>query len=598
MLREISASDPRFKRMKFHPGLNLVVANKTSDARDTDSRNSAGKSSLLELFHFLLGSQGSGHMARSKALRHITFQLELDWSEAYPRVHVARTGARPDVVTLHPNIDNSNQEFLFDSPDDVTDISLARWNTLLEEQLFKLRGDHPGVTGRSLLSFYIRRVSSNAFNEAIRASHARQSQIDATTNVAYLLGLDYELVNKYKDVAQRENARTQLQKAAKDPTLGKLVGATADLRGQMNLAQQRIEQLRNQIATFRVVPEYERLAAEADAITRQLRDLANLDSIDRANVEDLRRSVEETSDTSSEYLESAFNELNITLPGQVRRRYDEVQAFHETVVRNRRHYLDSEIREIEERLQARAMEREVLGTRQSEILRELNQGGALESLTVLQQALATEQSRLNTLQHRFEAAETLESSKLQIEAQRAQLRRDVSMDLSERNARIDRAIRLFSTYAQQIYGDMRDAWLSISAGQKSLQIEPHIASDGSRGISQMKIFCFDLTLAVLAHRENRGPDFLVHDSHLFDGVDERQVARALELARTVTEAEGMQYIATLNSDVLDNARRYGLEPDDNMVQPSLTDAFEDGGLFGFRFDFSARGSGTAKRTFA
>ncbi|MFG2519463.1 ABC-three component system protein [Streptomyces sp. NPDC048527] len=594
MLRKISASDGRFKRMEFHPGLNLVIANKTTDSRDTDSRNSAGKSSLLELFHFLLGSRPGGHLAASKALKDITFSLELDWNRTYPRVSVSRSGSRADVIGVTPNIAIRQDEFLFDSPSDSATITLPQWNSLIEEQLFSLRGEHPGVSGRSLLSFYIRRVGSNAFNEAIRASHSRQSQIDATTNVSYLLGLDSELVNKYKEVAQRENARTQLQKAAKDPTLGRLVGSTADLRGQMNLARQRIEQLRTQVANFRVVPEYERLASEADTITQRLRDLANLDSIDRANAEDLRRSVEETSDTSSEYLEPAFEELSITLPDLVLRRYDEVRTFHEAVVRNRRKYLTEEIQEIEGRLHARGAERESLGTRQSEILRELNEGGALESLTVLQQALATEQSRLDTLKHRFEAAETLESSKLQIEAQRAQLRRDVSQDLSERNARIDRAIRLFSTYAQQIYGDMRDAWLSISAGQKSLQIEPHIASDGSRGIGQMKIFCFDLTLAVIAHRENRGPDFLVHDSHLFDGVDERQVARALDLARTVTESEGMQYIATLNSDVLDNARSYGLEPDEYIIRPHLTDAFDDGGLFGFRFDFSNGTSGSPK----
>ncbi|MCP2311828.1 uncharacterized protein YydD (DUF2326 family) [Kitasatospora paracochleata] len=37
----------------------------------------------------------------------------------------------------------------------------------------------------------------------------------------------------------------------------------------------------------------------------------------------------------------------------------------------------------------------------------------------------------------------------------------------------------------------------------------------------MVIFYVDLTLAVLAHRHGRGPDFLVHGSHLYDGVDAR-----------------------------------------------------------------------------
>jgi hypothetical protein len=54
-------------------------------------------------------------------------------------------------------------------------------------------------------------------------------------------------------------------------------------------------------------------------------------------------------------------------------------------------------------------------------------------------------------------------------------------------------------------------------------------------LGNMVISCFDLTVAVLGHRGRRAPDFLVHDSHLFDGVDERQVARAgLGLSGTVS----------------------------------------------------------------
>jgi uncharacterized protein YydD (DUF2326 family) len=99
----------------------------------------------------------------------------------------------------------------------------------------------------------------------------------------------------------------------------------------------------------------------------------------------------------------------------------------------------------------------------------------------------------------------------------------------------------------------------------------------------MVIFCFDLTMAVLAHRGGRGPDFLVHDSHLFDGVDERQVARALTLAASVVEREGMQYVVALNSDELDKAVRRGFDPAEHILDQRLTDAYDEGGLFGFRF---------------
>ena len=98
----------------------------------------------------------------------------------------------------------------------------------------------------------------------------------------------------------------------------------------------------------------------------------------------------------------------------------------------------------------------------------------------------------------------------------------------------------------------------------------------------MKTFCFDLTCAIIAHREGRGPDFLVHDSKLYDGVDERQVYRALTLAARLMEDEGMQYVVTINSDDLAKAENLGFDPDPYVIKPRLNDT-PSGGLFGFRF---------------
>ena len=53
----------------------------------------------------------------------------------------------------------------------------------------------------------------------------------------------------------------------------------------------------------------------------------------------------------------------------------------------------------------------------------------------------------------------------------------------------------------------------------------------------MQIFCFDLMLTKISLKQGRGPGFLVHDSHLFDGVDERQVAKALQLGAESAESE-------------------------------------------------------------
>ena len=81
-----------------------------------------------------------------------------------------------------------------------------------------------------------------------------------------------------------------------------------------------------------------------------------------------------------------------------------------------------------------------------------------------------------------------------------------------------------------------------------------------------------------------GTGFLVHDSHLFDGVDERQIANALQVGATLASDFGFQYIVTLNSDTLPSDYGGNFNVEDYLVPVRLTDATEDGGLFGIRFN--------------
>jgi uncharacterized protein YydD (DUF2326 family) len=98
----------------------------------------------------------------------------------------------------------------------------------------------------------------------------------------------------------------------------------------------------------------------------------------------------------------------------------------------------------------------------------------------------------------------------------------------------------------------------------------------------MQIFCFDVMLTRLMAERGLGPGFLVHDSHIFDPVDSRQVGSALQYASKMADDLGTQYIVTLNSDKqLEFPVSFDLAP--HLLSPKLTDAAETGGLFGLRF---------------
>lgn len=581
MLRQLSASDFRFKTVDFHAGLNVLVADTTSASTETDSRNSVGKSSMIELLHFLLGGNADkGSLPAHRTLRNTSFRLNLDWPGLADGLSVERTGSRNTVVTLDPIPPGSTATSQLDLGSG--EVRLADWQLLIERDLFQLPPEHSGVSGRSLLSFLMRRISSHAFNGPTR-SHSRSSDADGATNLAYLLGLDWQLADRYRTLKARETTSQQLRKAASDPILGRIVGKASELRGQIAVAEHRVNELKRQVESFRVVPEYENLRQRADEMNQRIRRLRNSDVADRRNLADLEKAVEEAVDPDISYVEAAYAELGVVMGDQVRRSFTDVEAFHTSVIRNRRRYLGEEADAIRARLQERENERQRLGGELALVLRSLNEGGALDALTTMQQVLGQEQAMLDALRHRFEAAQALEASRRNIAQDRLVLQQEMEADIDERRRIVDEAVVLFAEYAHTLYGESREAYLRFGPGEGSLRIDPHIASDNSGGISSMVIFCFDLTVAVLAHRNQRAPNFLVHDSHLFDGVDERQIARALTLGADVARREGLQYIVALNSDELDKAMRRGFDPEDHILEQRLTDAFDEGGLFGFRF---------------
>lgn len=100
----------------------------------------------------------------------------------------------------------------------------------------------------------------------------------------------------------------------------------------------------------------------------------------------------------------------------------------------------------------------------------------------------------------------------------------------------------------------------------------------------MEVFCFDMTLFQLVEEQQRGPGFLFHDSHLFDGVDGRQIASALSFGQAVARRFGAQYIVAMNSDIFDGLPLPpDVDPQEVVLPVRLSDKTDSGGLFGFSF---------------
>lgn len=573
MIHRIYSTLRTFKTLEFHPGLNVLIAKKELDASDRQTRNRAGKTSMIEIVHFLTGADaGKDSLFRTGALVGESFGMEFDL--AGKRTSVERSGNDKSKVRVSDASLPGNGRM----------ISNLEWCGILGERMFGLNTvrDAEGRTPtfRSLFAYFVRRQNSGAFTVPEKQATMQQTW-DFQVALMYLFGIDWNIAGDWQKVREREKTVRELRKVAGSGAFGNLIGKTSDLRTQLALADARLKEIRSRVQSFRVLPQYRELETEADHITQELNSLANDTTIDAATIRNLKNVLETEAPPSLTDLESIYAEAGIALPGITLRRYDEVRSFHESVIRNRRDYLSGELSSAQLRMESREMEKERLDLRRSEIMGVLRSHGALEQFSRLQGEASRLEAEAEALRQRFEAAEQLEGTKNELEIERSRLTLRLRRDFAEEKQRLEDAILAFEETSHRLYE--KAGSMKIDVTQNGPEFKFHIQGAGSKGIRNMQIFCFDLMLMRLCAKRGIGPGFLIHDSHLFDGVDGRQVISALKLGAETAEKLGFQYIVTMNEDDAFKENIEGFDIRNYILPVELTDASEDGGLFGFRF---------------
>jgi uncharacterized protein YydD (DUF2326 family) len=568
MIHIVTANDARFKSLVFHEGLNVVLADRAADSTEQQTRNSSGKSSLVRLFHFLLGGNAaSDSIFRDEALLGWTFALGLDLNDS-PTL-VARSGSAPNSIAVL----GSELEIL----------GQTAWRARLAGALFGLEptDEKYSPSGRSLLSYFIRREKDGGLHDPFKNSYKQQAW-DSQVNLSYLLGLDWRIPGEFEKVRDQLKAVDALKKAAKDGTLGAAIGSAAELRTALAVARHRSERAREELRSFRVLDEYRDSESEADLLTRRLRELRDEDAVDRDLLSDLAVAVAEEAPPGADDLERLWSQVNVLLPDQVLAAFDDVRRFHESIVANRAAYLRREEDAARERTAEREAERVRLDARRSELMQLLSSGGALDQFVVLQAEVGRLEASVEDLRRRYETAEAIESGKTKGENRKRELLLQLKEDYHDRDAILSEAISVFEDYTTLLYHDRRGSFV-VEETLSGPKFDIEILGSGSVGIDSMQVLCFDLTLMTLTQRYGNGPGFLVHDSHIFDGVDERQVAGALALGSRLADELNFQYIVTMNTDTIPTVFPDNFDFAAHVNDVRLTDDTEDGGLFGVRF---------------
>lgn len=575
MLRRLSANKEEFKPIEFSDGLNIIAAERAPEATETDSRNARGKTSLLQAINYCLGSN---RPAAFQALADAdwAFTLELDlFGDRVEATRQLRGGSRVAVKSRSGSADAVLSEY---QREDGT-VSLGDWKFLLGLALFGLdeqfdSGDQ-GISVRTLLSYVIRLEAPRDPTKIL----SQQSAWSSRQHIAFLLGLDWRYTQELTRMQKDQDAFKALAYATEVDLVPGLVENEADLLIRRGELERELTAARQQADVFVVLEDPDGTLAESDEVAKELISLNDEQMVDTRLLTLYRESMDETAEESNDaVVGEVYRELGLAFSSATLRRFDEVEAFHRTLAGNRRRFIESEIVRLQGAIREREPRVQRLQRRRQELVRQLASGGGLDDLLELQRRVSDAAARLESLDEAIQKVRSVSVAQEALNVRKATTRRDARDALEHDREFVDAVNSRFSGMIRTLYG--RSASLTVEIDESGYKFSIKVSGSSSSGITKMQLFAFDQTLMELS-RHGRHPHFLVHDSAVFDGVDPRQVAGALNLAREIVSASGSQYIVTLNTndvpDAISAADWYPV-----AVRRTILDT-EKGGAFGVVF---------------
>ena len=586
MIRCVRANKATFRSVKFQPGFNVVLADKTDKSSRKDSRNGAGKSVLVEIIHFCLGGS-AGTSLKKKELHdwRFTLDIQLEGKE----LSVTRGLDHPNKVEVVGDASFVPTDLLLPLSGGSFQIKSTEWARALGTAVFGLpleEKPQPFTPRfRSLFPFFAR-SGRDAFASPFR--HHRQTKIgEQQISNSFLLGLGWDYARQWQLLREKDTLLTVYKRASEAGVAQLAPGSLGELEAERVRLEQAAQRTEENLRAFKVHPEYERIEEQASALTLQIHELANQNVTDGRLLEHYHRSM--TGETgvadierASKAIEEAYQEAGVVLPNLVLKRLDDVKIFHHTLVQGRREFLSSEAERLNKHIAERKQQVADLDSQRASLMQVLETHGALAEYNRLQALRQGALGKLAEIRRRIQQLKELEEGRSRLKIELETLRQTTRRDLDDRSTAKEQAISLFNANSEALYDAPGN--LIIEVGKNGYQFEVEIQRTGATGIENMKVFCYDLTLTQLWTAQPHQPGILLHDSPMFDGVDERQKAAAWMRAKAESERLGFQYICMVNTDDIPEGEfMQGLNMrDPSFVRAVLTDQPE-GCLLGVRF---------------
>jgi uncharacterized protein YydD (DUF2326 family) len=276
MIRRIWSDLPTFRTVEFTDGMNIVLADTNADSEETESTNGLGKSTLLRIIHFCLGSD----LARDKTLSHSDLYgviFSLSFASGGINFEVHRSTASSKVVSVSADF-VTGLPIEIERAGELAVISVEEWRYALSAR-FLPEGRLPGEILKFSpnfrdISYYLVRLGKEAFAEPQTAFRG-QSGLSRRVDTSFLLGLNWPVQRQLHILQEARKSVGAALKAVADAAQSDNDRGIGDLEADRVLLEKALAAREKEISEFNLREDYHDLEIQLQAVDLQIHELVN-----------------------------------------------------------------------------------------------------------------------------------------------------------------------------------------------------------------------------------------------------------------------------------------------------------------------------------
>ena len=523
-LVKLSSDNNKFKTLNFSPGLNIVAGLQLSK-EEKKSINGIGKSLSLKLIHHIFGSSfnSTDEKKFEEFLKEYgTFTLDLLHNNG-SSIKIVKDFSKTHYLINDEKVNKTNY------PNELKKLFLPIDSKLSFKQVFNT---------------FARRCGGTYYTDPLtQQGRPKEDYYQKYVNLV-LLGIDVELVDR------RFKNKEELSKLKKAESAFQNYEKSQKINPKDIL--DKLEVLKKRKKDFVIAENYDDLKASADKKTAKLnslrdREFSKHNQLARKEIT-LKDSVH--MNINLKKIGSVYGEAKFFFGKKVSKRLEDAQEFHQKLISSRRKSLNQEIKLLKTEIKDIKKSKDQIGKERDQLLKELDKKGAFEEYDSLCDQIRSLETELTEAQQYKNTLKKIDQDKADLDLENAQIKTGSLKYLKDNSEKLESLEGSFRSLVKQFY-DNTGGSLEIRRTDNArylFEIEPNVPRDGSQGISEVKIFCYDTLLFML----NKGLlNFMAHDGCLFSEMDKRQKSMIFKVALDTISNNNLQYFINIGQNSLE-----------------------------------------------